>query len=359
MVFFVIALIIFAVLLQQWHMKHALQGVSYRFSVTLGLTAPDENFELVTTLTNHTRRFIPYIKMTESLPPSIAIHATGQVLDNRHYSNEPHYLSKVYLLPKGKLIRRIPVSLPNRGRHAFRNAWLWGGDFLGLEENCLPLYRDAEVVVYPRPAESDYLHKVMGGFLGDMSIRRFIIEDPVLTVGFREYTGREPLKQISWLQSAKAAQIMVKTHDYTTELSVSVALNVEAGVDGAEKSDAVEECFSIGHAVCRQLENKKIKYDFFGNFSTLGAEYATWKYIPEGLGTRHFHKILEGLGRASHNAFEPFEALLERTLAKQTGAKSLIVITPGPEAQARLLLAGRDEGRAVILSGQVMAGQKA
>jgi hypothetical protein len=69
------------------------------------------------------------------------------------------------------------------------------------------------------------------------------------------------------------------------------------------------------------------------------------------LGPRHFHKVLEGLGRASHNSFESFQALIDRALTKQTGAKGLIIITAGPEAQARLLLAGRGGDRVVVLSG--------
>jgi hypothetical protein len=352
MIFFILALIVIAVIMQRWYTKNGLKGVSYRFSTSRVLTAPDETFELVTTLTNYTRRFIPYVKIIENLPPGITVHVPDVTLETGFYSNEPLCISKVYLLPKGKWKQHIPVSLPERGRYALQKTWLWGGDFLGLSENSRLITRNAEVVVYPRPLKGAYLQRIMGGFLGDISVRRFIIEDPVLTVGYREYTGREPMKDISWLKSAKTGQIMVKTHDFTTELSVSVVLNVETDIDDTEKNESVEKCLSIGHAVCQQLEDAKIKYDFFANFSTMGAEYATWKYLPEGLGTRHLYKVLEGLGRASHNVFESFESLLHRSLVKQTGTKGMIIITPGPEAHVRLLLAGRDENRAVILSAK-------
>ena len=55
-----------------------------------------------------------------------------------------------------------------------------------------------------RPRDwADSSADVLSGFLGDVSVRRFIYEDPVLTTGFREYTGREPMKHISWTQSAR------------------------------------------------------------------------------------------------------------------------------------------------------------
>jgi len=66
---------------------------------------------------------------------------------------------------------------------------------------------------------------------------------------------------------------------------------------------------------------------------------------------------LEGLGRASYAAFEPFAALMDRMLDRQTDDRSIIVITPGSEAVAKALLRGRDEGRGVVISGGQLMGK--
>ena len=56
-------------------------------------------------------------------------------------------------------------------------------------------------------------------------MNRFIMEDPVLRLGYRDYTGREPIKQISWTQTARMGRMMVSCQDYTVERTVTVMLN--------------------------------------------------------------------------------------------------------------------------------------
>lgn len=386
MFIFLLIIVGLALALQWWHKKYALRCIAYQFHTTHSLVAPDEPFELVTALTNPAWLFIPYIRVTEPMPKGIQMGG-GHVPDTVGYRDEPRLITRVYLMPRSKLLRRVPVSMPARGCYTFGQTWLWGGDFLGFSDNYRHIKRGDEVVVYPHHAEGVPVHKTMDNFLGDISVRRFIIEDPVLTVGFREYTGREPLKAISWLHTARMGQPMVKIQDYTADFSISVVLNIESeeyihttalnikskespqakmpGIRSEEKHvqaktpdikskerhvQTLERCFSLGHTVCRHLEQTKIKYDFFANFATLGAEYATWKYVSEGLGTTHFHKILEGLGRATHTAKEPFEALISRA-AKKSNAKGLIVITTGSKAQAQRELTRWGIRRSLILCG--------
>ena len=356
---FLLALILIAFMVQRWSMINALKGVEYHCQPSRRLAAPDEVFELITTLTNRSLRFIPFIKMTEALPKTAVVYSAEAAVDRSHYSGEAGHVSKVYLMPRSKLVRHVPISIPDRGRYLFMWAVLRGGDFLGLRENYEKLKNSNfnEVVIYPQAAAGDYISEVMGGFLGDLSVRRFIIEDPVLTVGFKEYTGREPMKAISWPQSARAGRMMVKSFDYTTELSVSVVLNVEVSgtfesagftelYESGEKTSRltlIENCLSITHTVCGILEDRKIKYDFFSNIVALGS-LGRWDYIGEGL------------GRASYAAAEPLASLIERVMEKQTDARSIVFITAGSETEVRALLNGRDEGRGTVISGEKAAG---
>ena len=301
--------------------------MSFSYEPSLLLAAPGEGFEVVTKLSNHSWRFIPYVQMAEYLPECTTVNATGAVLDKEVVAGEIRHISKVYLMPRSHLLRRVPVSIEARGRHLFSGATLRGGDFLGLEENHKKFNVFSEVVVYPAPAEEDYIKEVTGGFIGDISVRRFIVEDPILTQGFREYTGREPMKSIAWQQSfhKPGGQLMVKNSDYTTELSVSVVLNIES-----KDKQQIEKCLSITHRVCLILEERRVKYDFFSNIVARGSN-GNWAYISEGIGRAHIQRILEGLGRAAYHSAESCEALIARTLKTQSTKKSIIFITPGDE----------------------------
>jgi len=321
MIFMLLALIAFTLILQRQSLENSLQGVRYERHLSHILVAPNESMEMITTIRTQPNWFLSFLRVVEYLPRETQL---DKAVNSKMQRANILLSYTVYLLPRSKLVRQISFSLPQRGRYTFSGAELGGGDFLGLNERRERIDTFCEVVVYPREIASDDFEETFGGFLGDFSVRRFLIEDPVLTVGFREYTGREPLKAISWHQSARQSRMMVKNYDYTTEPSLTVLLNVECYSE--DKDPLLEDCFSITHTVCRILEERGVKYDFYTNATTAGA-FDAWNYVGEGLGERHFLTILEGLGRASYQQTEPFAMTLSR-VEKGQGHRGLVVITP-------------------------------
>ena len=298
-----LAIVLIAILFQFFSLKHALEDLHYNYEPSKRLNAPEEAFDMITTIHNNSRRFIPYVRLIESMPNSAKVYLEGAEIEDYKFMNEIWHISKIFLMPKSTVVRKFPISFPKRGRYTFSACNLNVGDFLGIKEESIKINSRCEVVVYPKAADFNYAIKQLGGFFGDMSVRRFIIEDPILTSGFAEYTGREPMKAISWPQSAKYGRMMVKTFDYTTELSVSLVLNIEGSDEEIEKS------LSLTHTICAILERKRIKYNFYSNLIPEGAKNV-WTYIAEGLGNRHFQLILEGLGRATYKSTKPLEKLI-------------------------------------------------
>ena len=210
------------------------------------------------------------------------------------------------------------------------------------------------MVVAPREAEDQRLTDVLSGFLGDVSVRRFIHEDPVLTTGFREYTGREPMKQISWTQSARGRGLVVKNFDHTAEPRVSVLLN--ADTQAGNREELLEKCCSMARTVCRILEEQGVPYDFATNADLAGAIGGGSREVGEGLGASHFTAVLDCLGRiVCRRAFSG-----ERLLAKSADTaltRGRILITPSDDfagSQALERLRGLSGGNLIVLqAGEV------
>jgi len=178
------------------------------------------------------------------------------------------------------------------------------------------------VVVMPDRIEGGKVTEVLGGFIGDISVRRFIQEDPILTVGFSEYTGREPFKDISWTRSAIAGDLMVKKYDHTTDVKVTILLNLEDG-----SKEEIEKCFCLTRKAAEMLEEKKIPYEFRSNgcmLSHLGGFF----WMPKGMGSQHLNTLLYGLGGASHTAYFPLDVMLNRAKEARQNGENYILITP-------------------------------
>ena len=327
MILFLAALVALVFYIEKWSLDHALHGVELDYGPSVLLAAPDETFEIVTNLSNRSGRFVPFVQVQGFLPAGLEVRDSRIKLSAGPRGDE-RFSFATFLMPRSGYSRGVTASIPRRGRYLFGGAQLGGGDFLGINEHTQRVFSAGEIVVYPRESAAGRVSEVMGGYLGDLSVRRFIIEDPVLTIGFREYTGREPMKAISWAQSARAGEIMVKSFDYTTEPSVTVLLNVDCMGSDDDREARIESCYSITHTVCRILEERRVTYDFYTNANTSGA-LTNWSYIAEGLGKKHFATILEGLGRASYIATEPFAAAMRRV--ETHSPRSLVVITPTEE----------------------------
>jgi uncharacterized protein (DUF58 family) len=348
-VVFLLALILVAALLQRRSGQQALERLKAEQRVSQSLLEPDEQFELTLSFENGGWFLIPFLRYSERLFDEVVTLSDNGVttgsLETRHLAGTS------WLMPHQRLEKHFPMSVPKRGRYMFGDLVVFGGDFLGTSEDGLSFGGGREIVVYPRRITTPDLDGVFGGFLGEMSVRRFIQEDPVLTLGYREYTGREPMKTISWAQSARRGELMVKKFDYTLEPSVSVILNIEAESDIPLE---LEKCFSLARSVCALLEDKGIKYDFRMNAVALGG-VSPADYIAEGLGSSHYSGILEGLGRASYTVREGCSAMLEKALQSSNTAQGIVFITPGDtpihERNARRL-AERTGGVLLVLSAK-------
>lgn len=162
-----------------------------------------------------------------------------------------------------KRSRTVNISIEKRGVHYFRGAMLERTDFLGLRKVWDFYDQQEQILVYPRCLENQSLISAMGEYFGDLVARQHLLRDPVLTVGVREYTGAEPMKTISWSQSARRNQLMVREFDFTRDLSCTVLL----AVDGMMPTHAerLDNCCNIVRTVCQELVDRQVNVEFYTN----------------------------------------------------------------------------------------------
>lgn len=350
--FFVIFLLLLALLLQKRLEAHSLDALREDAAFDASIVEPGRPFHLVVTLENTRRRYIPFLRVEGNLSPTFHLAAENGTEEERAGSSSGSLAFSTWLRPRQQARFQIPVFVAQRGRYVLPSLTVCGGDFLGLKKSERAMNPFREVVAPPREAPEPELGIALGSFLGELSVSRFLYEDPVLTVGFREYTGREPMKMISWKQSARAQGLMVKKYDYTVEPSAVVLLNVDT--QSARKPELLEQCFSLARTVCRMLEERGVKYAFATNAAMAGAMRDP-SLVEEGLGQRHFAVVLESLGRALHIPKYSCDQLLSNYAGAYSPACGRILITPAGEADKSPvlpLLKGASGGNVLIIRGE-------
>jgi hypothetical protein len=323
-VFVLICSAILLALVAQLSRRDDLRELLVDFSIDSTLIEPDEQISLRYSVRNNSRWPVLYAALTLQIEPGIRVCEDEAWLqrNTRRDSMGTQIRRHFFLMPRKKTSGRLRVCCTRRGQYRIGRYYLMRGDFMGLD----PVLRSGDLglrlICTARRCEIP-APETLGGVMGEVPVRRFILDDPCMLRGYREYTGREPMKQISWKQTAKVGRLMVRQNDYTTDRVAVVMVNMDSS-----QRPQLEECLKLVRTVCEELEEKKVPYELMSNGDLLS--------IPEGIGRGHLFFILRRLGMSRLAGFTTFESLVERCVRRRRSNCSYIVITPllGPEGKS-------------------------
>lgn len=219
-----------------------------------------------------------------------------------------------FLPPKRQISGRIRFSVRRRGLYDLGRYYLETGDFMGLKPRVTSGELGLRIICTAATCDVPSVN-ALGGELGTFSVRRFLYDDPTMVLGYRDYTGHEPLKQISWNQSAKAGRLIVRQNDYTADHAAVVVVNIDP-----TSRRLMERCLSMTSTVCRMLEQQKVPYAMQSNGDLFS--------LTEGLGTSHLFFIQRRIGLSGLTGYTRFSTAIEACLRMKKPSRTYIVITP-------------------------------
>ena len=311
--------------LEQLSRRDDVRHLHVVFRSDMELVEPGEVLTLRYTVYNTSPFPLLYVSLGLQLDDAVTVAGDGLPagLLSRDFTGT-RVEHRFWLLPRRKFSGRVRLSLTRRGVFDLGRCYLETGDLLGLS----PVVRSRDigirVICTAGTCEPEELHP-LGGFLGDVSVRRFLHEDPSMVTGYREYTGREPMKQISWLQTARAGRLTVRQFDHTVDRNVTVVVNMEA-----THRRIMEQCLRLTRTVCEQLEDSRIPYAVYSN--------GDLQNLEEGLGRGHLFFLLRRIGLSAPAGYRDFPDLVNYCMAHRRMGCSYIVITPelSPAGRAAL-----------------------
>jgi len=308
----IVFVIIFAVFHELLGLPESLEKLYYKGRLDKELVEPGEEITLYHSVVNQS--WLPVLHVNLMAP----LHEKAETPEKGTYDKY-----RMYLPGYRKWKAKARFTLKKRGCYRFGHYYIEAGDIFGLRSKVRSGDENHEVVVMPDKTDAVAVWKAYSGFIGDISVQRFILEDPVLTVGFREYTGHEPMKSISFTQTAKMGKTYVKCYDYTTEMKVTVLLNMHGGTPVE-----LEHCLEIVRTVCEDLEARHISYGFASNGDVA-------EYIAPGLGNNHYNRLMKQMGKSKLMSYYSLEALLEKCDTKRHQGRGFILVTPPLDEKCR------------------------
>ncbi len=318
----IIAAVIF--LLEKYSIEHCFDGISYALKAEKRCCECNETVEITSELINRRRLPVLYLKLREYFPREIQFETVQTQQTLSYKGTESAKEQTVYLMPGQKGELKAPVKIGKRGRYVLGSARITCGDLLGIKRQTKQFDEPLEIIVYPERADLERFEPAFGSYLGSVSVQRFIMPDPIQISGFREYTGREPQKDIAWAQSLKRNKLMVRQYDYTSDQKAAILVDIEDA-----SADEAEYCYALARSTAELMEEKHIVFSFATDAVILPAMKAS--YIPDGTGYRHLEAVKETLGRAGYACSFGASELLKPSAAVRGEMRSYILISAHPE----------------------------
>lgn len=222
-------------------------------------------------------------------------------------------------LANQRITRRIPVKCSHRG--VFRISGLqltFAGPFMN-EINVLKSDNDCEITVYPKTVDSKRFTFLRSRISGEAERKKYMLEDPFVFRGIRDYTSSDSLKNVNWKATARTGSLCVNEYNESVSRNVCILLNLED--DGMLTYDSINEAaISLAASVAEDFIRQGINVSLISNAGDIDTKEAV--HIREGSGAGHLGSINTALARMDLKLEkEEFAELISRTFLQNKSVK--------------------------------------
>ncbi len=301
------ALILAALVVGQYilYEKIGLKKVDYKLSISTPEAFENDVIEIVEEIEN--AKCLPLVWVRSEISCSPWLTFKGQTLFRNERDEQRGLISGIFVLRGYRKCRRVwRVKCEKRGIMTIDNVIITASDLFGLSKNAMILKLTNEVRVLPVPVETDTGELSGDMFIGNVQVRRFVLPDPFMISGAREYTGREPMNRIHWQQTAKTGNLMAYKNEFTTERRIMVILNMQRNVSAYDQPMTLSVLES-------QIKAAAFVFDYCGKVNAefaLAVNAAERLYIPPAEGYAHFMNALRRLAELENVCGERLDDMI-------------------------------------------------
>lgn len=328
--------------------RYCLARVDYQRRLSANRVFFGEEVLLEVELANRKPLPLFWIQIDDEVPAEVTLLKGGT--DSSHKAGRAVLPNLLSLGWYHKVTRRYPMRCMQRGLFAFGPTRIRSGDLFGFFSRRMEIQQEDYLMVYPRIVPLEKLGIPSKQPVGDVRTRRYIFQDPVLTLGVRDYHYGDSLRQIHWKSTARLGQLQTKVFEPTTTMDMSIFLDVrtmppphwggvprllELGIIAAVSM--ANHAMAEGYRVGLYVNQKKM----FPN------EYIR---IPPSQHADQMLHMLEALAQVHSSEAMPIASFVVQEARNLPWGSTLVVISAIPiDALLSALVKIKKAGRRVVL----------
>ncbi|HEY8421722.1 MAG TPA: DUF58 domain-containing protein [Thermoclostridium sp.] len=306
-------------------MKYGLSKISIERKFDTLHASLGQSVHLIETISNRKLLPVPWLKVESRIDSGLKF---GHQEDLNILQDEFH-ISVFSMLPYTRIIRTHNVKCTKRGYYHLKSAALTARSITGSVSAMKDETTDAKLYVFPRILTLPEMNFPSHSWQGDMVVRRWILEDPFIHAGIREYNTSDPMKNINWKASARFGALQVNQYDPTAQHRLMILLNVDTKLNQwtiTDEPERVEYGISVAATVLEYAYKNVIEAGFGSNGFLKDMEKEPIRIEPAS-GKNQLVKIMECLARLVILRSITFNTLLDKELEKDPSNMDYLFIT--------------------------------
>lgn len=314
--------------------RFSMRGIRYNRSFNHDRCHAGGDLEMIEVIENDKRLPVAWLRLESEFPA--AFRFRGQPSQKMELGNVYQtHTSGFALMPRRRVSRRHFLTCESRGVFQLSTVFMTSGDLFGFVQHARSENIKTPLIVYPALLDQAQLPLSWHNWQGDFSVRRWIMEDPFLIEGSREYAAGDPMNRIDWKASARTGGLQVYKQGYSADPRVMIVLDigkVVVGLRGGGGEAEAEHAISLAATCATHLIASGIPVGFVHNAHSLNA-----RRIPSGSGVVQRQLIMEAMAGIRLQSKDTLsDCLIEEAKHRRQGlAKDYLVITNADPASIR------------------------
>lgn len=331
--------------------RFARRGLSYARAFSARAAFAGETVTMREVIRNAKPLPLPWLKAESRISPSLQFAGRGTGGELRGDGGDAYHRSVFFLAPYAQVTRTHTVRLHKRGRYEVGSVALSAGDLFGSATAAWQLNTGAAITVYPRLLSEGMLDIPASRWQGDMLVRRWIVPDPFLFSGIREFQAGDAERDVHWAATARTGRLQVMTRDYTASPKLLIILNVQMderqwGELMPYEQDVVEQGVSLAATLLVKALGAGVEAGFAANAPMDDGNLPM--VLPPARYAGREEDLLEALARLRIRRARSFQTFLEG-MGHMTGM-DMLILSAYDSALIREQMAGlRLRGNSVAL----------
>jgi hypothetical protein len=323
LVFVVILLMVFFLIEILFYKFTLLKGLKYNLSFSKTEAFEGDDMFVDEEIYNKKPIPIPWVKADIHSSKWLEFAgASSSIIDERRFVTSGFMLRSFQ-----RTKRRWYMKCTKRGVYDVDNATVTCGDILGLISDSMAVPVNTRLIVYPGMIDINEMFFSTRDILGDAVVKRFIMDDPFIVKGIREYIPGDPVNRVNWKATAKTSKLMVNENDFTTKVGITVLMNVqsdEGQFDRVQNKDVIELAIKVCATALNRGYIQGIPIRFGSNACTL-EDMANMILTESGTGQEHMAHMLYTLAQLELKSIRDFDIYLSHLENKISNTQVYII----------------------------------